>query len=63
MPINDKENLSYFLEWARRDIAECILLLCAAGARFDDLTQLMTASSPVLLKKYLFYLIDCDLIL
>jgi hypothetical protein len=61
--MNDKENLSYFLEWARRDIVECILLLCAAGARFDDLTQLMTASSPVLLKKYLFYLIDCDLIL
>lgn len=62
MAVNDKGTLSYFLEWVRRDIVECILLLCAAEARFDDLTQLMTASSPVLLKKYLFYLIDCDLV-
>ena len=41
---------------------ESILLLCAEETTFDDLMQLMISSSPMILKKYLFYLIDYDLI-
>jgi hypothetical protein len=58
---NDKLTLSY-LEWTGQDIIECILLLCLRGSTFDDLMQLMPLSSPELLKKYLFYLIDYNLI-
>jgi hypothetical protein len=64
MAINDshgKVTLSY-LEGVAQDIVECILLLCLRGATFDDLMQLMPLSSAELLKKYLFYLIDYDLI-
>jgi hypothetical protein len=62
--INDigKVTLGY-LEWTGQDIVEYILLLCVQGATFDDLMQLMISPSPELLKKYLFYLIDYDLIL
>jgi hypothetical protein len=65
MAINDngKVTLGYLdLEWTGQDIIEYILLLCVKGATFDNLMQLMTSSSPELLKKYLFYLIDYDLI-
>lgn len=41
---------------------EYILSLCAEETTFDDLMQLMISSSPTILKKYLFYLIDYDLI-
>jgi hypothetical protein len=64
MAINDihgKATLSY-LEGIARDIVECILLLCIREATFDDLMQVIPLSSPDLLKKYLFYLIDYDLI-
>jgi hypothetical protein len=47
----------------RQKIVEYILLLCAPEAKLDDLMQLITASSSTLLKKYLFFLIDYDLIL
>jgi predicted transcriptional regulator len=57
-----KASLS-IMEWTRDDIVEYILLLCAPEATFDDLMQLMTASSSAVLKKYLFFLIDYDLIL
>jgi hypothetical protein len=64
MAINDsraKVTLGY-LEGIAQDIVEGILLLCLKGSTFDDLMQLMPLSSPELLKKYLFYLIDYDLI-
>jgi hypothetical protein len=64
MAINDsrgKLTLDY-LEGSGQDIVEYILLLCLRGATFDDLMQLMPLSSPELVKKYLFYLIDYDLI-
>lgn len=41
---------------------EYILSLCAREATFDDLMQLRILSSPAILKKYLFYLIDYDFI-
>ena len=50
------------LQWTGEDIVEYILLLCAVETTFDDLMQLMIPSSPAILKKYLFYLIDYDLI-
>jgi hypothetical protein len=50
------------LQWTGEDIVEYILLLCAGETTFDDLIQLMISSSPTILKKYLFYLIDYDLI-
>jgi len=64
MAINDsygKATLSY-LEGIARDIVECILLLCLREATFDELMQVMPLSSPELLKRYLFYLIDYNLI-
>jgi hypothetical protein len=64
MAINDshgKVTLGY-LEGIAQDIVECILLLCIKGSTFDDLMHSMPLSSPKLLKKYLFYLIDYDLI-
>jgi hypothetical protein len=51
-----------YLEGIAQDIVECILLLCLRGATFDGLMRLLHLSSPGLLKKYLFYLIDYDLI-
>jgi hypothetical protein len=62
MDINDMETLNYFLEWARGDIVEYILSLCLTGATFDDFLEWMSVLSSTLLKKYLFYLIDYDLI-
>jgi hypothetical protein len=62
MAINDssgKGTLGY-LEGIAQDIVECILLLCLRGATYDDLMQIMLLSSPELLKKYLFFLIDYD---
>ncbi|HJT46818.1 MAG TPA: hypothetical protein VJ729_01460 [Nitrososphaeraceae archaeon] len=50
------------LQWTGEDIVEYILLLCAEETTFDDLMQLMISSSPTILKKYLFYLIDYDLV-
>ena len=50
-----------YLEVAQ-DIVKSILLLCLREATFDDLMQMMPLSSPELLKKYLFFLIDYDLI-
>ena len=61
MVVNDKGNLNT-LQWTGEDIVEYILLLCAAEATFDDLMQMMISSSATVLKKYLFYLIDYDLI-
>jgi hypothetical protein len=59
----DEVTLGY-LKGTGQDIVELILLLCRRGATFDDLMQVMPfLSSPELLKKYLFYLIDYDLIL
>ena len=61
MAVNDKASLNP-LQWTGEDIVEYILLLCAGELTFDDLMQLMISSSPTILKKYLFYLIDYDLI-
>lgn len=61
MPVYDKSSLNP-LQWTGEDIVEYILLLCAEETTFDDLMQLMISSSPTILKKYLFYLIDYDLI-
>jgi hypothetical protein len=61
MVVNDKGSLNT-LQWTGEDIVEYILLLCAAEATFDDLMQMMISSSATVLKKYLFYLIDYDLI-
>jgi hypothetical protein len=60
MTVNDKASLNA-LQWTGEDIVEYVLLLCAGEVTFDDLTQLIS-SSPMVLKKYLFYLIDYDLI-
>jgi hypothetical protein len=61
MALNDKGNQNT-LQWTGDDIVEYILLLCAAEVTFDDLMQSMISASPIILKKYLFYLIDYDLI-
>ena len=61
MAVNYKASLIPF-EWTGKDIVEYILLLCAGEVTFDDLMQQMISSSPKILKKYLFYLIDYDLI-
>ncbi len=61
MAVNGKASLNP-LQWTGEDIVEYILLLCAGEVTFDDLMQLMILSSPTILKKYLFYLIDYDLI-
>ena len=47
---------------AGQDIVVYILFLCLAKVTFDDLVRLMTSTSSTRLKKYLFYLIDYDLI-
>jgi hypothetical protein len=60
MTVNDKASLNP-LQWTGEDIVEYILLLCAGEVTFDDLTQLISLS-PMVLKKYLFYLIDYYLI-
>jgi hypothetical protein len=63
MAMNDSENLSYFLESARGDIVENILSLCLTGARYDEFLEwTSTSSSTLLLKKYLFYPIEYDLL-
>jgi hypothetical protein len=56
MPVYEKASPNA-LQWAGEDIVEYTLLLCAVETTFDDLIQ------PTILKKYLFYLIDYDLIL
>ena len=61
MALNDKESQNT-LQWTGNDIVEYILLLCTAEVTFDDLMQLLISASPIILKKYLFYLIDYDLI-
>ena len=61
MAVNDKASLNT-MEWTGENIVEYILLLCAGEFTFDDLMQLMTFSSPTVLKRYLFYLIDYDLV-
>ena len=58
---SDKDKISS-RDWVRENIIEYILLSCLKGATFDDLVQMMPLSPPELLKKYLFYLIDYDLI-
>jgi hypothetical protein len=60
MTVNDKASLNP-LQWTGEDIVEYILLLCAGEVTFDDLTHLIS-SSPMVLKKYLFYLINYDII-
>ena len=61
MAVNDKGSINP-LQWTGEDIVEYILLLCAGEATFDDLMRMMIPSSHVILKKYLFYLIDYDII-
>jgi len=61
MAVNDKAS-SNPLQWTGEDIVEYTLLLCTMETTFDDLMQLMIPSSPAILKKYLFYLIDYDFI-
>ena len=61
MAVNGKARLNP-LQLTGKDIVEYILLLCAGEVTFDNLMQWMISSSPVLLKKYLFYLIDYDVI-
>ena len=61
MAVNDKASLNP-LQWTGEDIVEYILLLCTVEATFDDLMRLMVSSSHIILKKYLYYLIDYDLI-
>jgi len=55
MAVNDKASLNP-LQWTGKDIVEYILFV---KVTFDDLMQLMISS---VLKKYLFYLINYDLI-
>jgi hypothetical protein len=50
------------LQLTGKKVLEYILSLCAREATFDDLMQLRILSSPAILKKYLFYLIDYDFI-
>ena len=61
MAVNDKASLNP-LQYTGEYIVEYILLLCTGETTFDDLMQLMIPSSPPILKKYLFYLIDYDFI-
>jgi hypothetical protein len=61
MAVNDKASLNP-LQLTGKNIVEYILSLCAGEATFDDLMQLKISSSPAILKKYLFYLIDYDFI-
>jgi hypothetical protein len=61
MALNDKGRQNT-LQWTGEDIVEYILLLCATEVTFEDLMQLMISTSRITLKKYLFYLIDYDLI-
>lgn len=61
MTVNDKASPNP-LQLTGKDTLEFILSLCAREATFDDLMQLMISSSPEILKKYLFYLIDYDFI-
>ena len=61
MAVNDKGSINP-LQWTGEDIVEYILLLCAGEATFDDLMRMMISSSHMILKKYLFYLIDYDII-
>ena len=61
MAVNDKASLNP-LQLTGKDTLEFILSLCAREATFDDLMQLRILSSPAILKKYLFYLIDYDFI-
>jgi hypothetical protein len=61
MAVNDKASLNP-LQLTGKDILEFILSLCEREATFDDLMQVMISSSPAILKKYLFYLIDYDFI-
>lgn len=63
MAINGGQIFNYFLQWARGDIVEYILSLCLTGATLDDFLDWMNLLSPTTLKKYLFYLIEYDLIL
>jgi hypothetical protein len=63
MTINNRQTLNYFLQWARGDIVEYILSLCLTGATYEDFLEWMAVLSPTTLKKYLFYLIEYDLIL
>jgi hypothetical protein len=59
--VRDKGRL-HKLEMTGQDIVVYILFLCLAEVTFDDLVRLMTSTSSTRLKKYLFYLIDYDLI-
>jgi len=61
MTAYDKASLNP-LQLTGLNVLEYILLLCAREATFDDLMQLRILSSPAILKKYLFYLIDYDFI-
>jgi hypothetical protein len=61
MAVNDKASLNP-LQYTGEYMVEYILLLCTGETTFDDLMQLMIPSSPPILKKYLFYLIDYDFI-
>jgi predicted transcriptional regulator len=61
MAVNDTGSLNP-LQWTGEDVVKYILLLCAVEATFDDLIRLMVSFSHKILKKYLFYLIDYDLI-
>ena len=61
MAVKDKARLNPF-QLTRKDIVEYILLLCAREVTFDDLMQLMISSSLMVLKKYLFYPVEYDLI-
>jgi hypothetical protein len=61
MAINGNASLNP-IQWTGEDIVEYILLLCAGEVTFDDLMRLMFSSSPTILKKHLFHLIDYDLI-
>ncbi|HEY7079242.1 MAG TPA: hypothetical protein VH500_06040 [Nitrososphaeraceae archaeon] len=61
MTVYDKASLNP-LQLTGKNILEYILSLCAREATFDDLMQLRILSSPAILKKYLFYLIDYDFI-
>jgi hypothetical protein len=54
--VNGKARLNP-LQWTGKDIVEYILLLCAGDETFDNLMQWMISSSPMVLKKYLLYLI------
>ena len=61
MAVNDRVSPNP-LQWTGEDIVEYILLLCSWEATFDDLMQLTISPLPTILKKYLFYLIEYDLI-